>query len=96
MPDGKIAAEALTDAFVNNTHLLKNANNQSVTWDDKGIITTSLSNPAEIVRVVSGGIFVSNDGGNTWTTGITGNGINAKTITTGQLNTELITILNGS
>lgn len=96
MPNGQITPEALTDAFANNTETLKNANNQSVSWDDKGITTTSSSNSAEIVRIVSGGIFISNDGGNTWTTGITGNGINAKTITTGQLNTELITILNGN
>jgi hypothetical protein len=73
----------LANAFSSNTHTLKNINNQSVKWDDKGITTTSLINPAEIVRVVSGGIFISNDGGNTWSTGITGNGINAKIITTG-------------
>jgi hypothetical protein len=64
--------------------------------DELGLITRNLKNPSEIVRVTSGGVFLSNDGGVTWTTGITGNGINAKTITTGQLNTALITIMNGN
>lgn len=95
-PDGSIASEALQDAFANNAAILKNANNNSVTWDEKGIITKNILNLNEIVRITSGGIFLTNDGGQTWTTGITGQGINAKTITTGQLNTELITILNGN
>jgi photosystem II stability/assembly factor-like uncharacterized protein len=37
-----------------------------------GITTTSAANPNEIVRIVSGGIFMSTDGGRTWKTGITG------------------------
>jgi hypothetical protein len=74
---------------------LENAKDQSVVWDETGITTTSLSNTSEIVRMVSGGIFMSNDGGATWRTGITGNGINANYITTGQLNTGKINIMNG-
>ncbi len=95
-PDGTIDSEVLADAFSNNNHLLQNAQNQSVTWDGKGITTTNLRNPAEIVRITSGGVFVSDNGGQNWSTGITGQGINAKTITTGSLNTELITVMNGS
>jgi photosystem II stability/assembly factor-like uncharacterized protein len=40
--------------------------------DSFGITSTSSSNPNEIVRIVSGGIFMSTDGGRTWKTGITG------------------------
>jgi hypothetical protein len=93
--NGAITSKALEAAFANNTNILKNAANQSVVWDDTGITTSSFSNGAEKVRITSGGIFLTNDGGNTWTTGITGDGINAKVITTGQLNTNNITILNG-
>ena len=93
--DGTISSSALSDAFSNNKQTIKNIANQSVTWDDKGIVTTNLSNPSEIVRITSGGIFLTTDGGNTWTTGITGTGINAQTITTGHLNTEKITIMSG-
>lgn len=94
--NGEILPEALESAFSNNSTLLKNANNNSVTWDESGITTKNLLNNNEIVRVTSGGIYLTNDGGESWTTGITGQGINAKSITSGQLNTEKITILNGT
>jgi hypothetical protein len=73
---------------------LENARDQSVVWDDSGITTTSLANPSEVVRIISGGIFISSDGGSKWTTGITGNGINANILTAGKINTEVITITN--
>ena len=60
------------------------------------ITTTSTTNPAEILRIVSGGVFLSVDGGVTWNTGITGRGINASYITSGQMNVEEVNILNGS
>ena len=94
--DGTINIQTLQSSIENNALILSNANDQSVFWDEYGITTVSLSRPSEIVRIVSGGIFLSIDGGVTWTTGITANGINASTITTGQLNTERINILNGS
>lgn len=93
---GQISTESLRDAFSNNAYILKNANNESVLWDKKGITTTNQNAPNEIVRIVGGGLFVTEDGGKTWSTGITGRGINAKTITTGQLNTGLITIMDDS
>ena len=49
-----------------------------------------------MVRIVSGGIFLSVDGGITWNTGLTGKGINANYITSGQINTGRINILNGA
>lgn len=94
--DSSVKAEFLTQALSQNSAALSNINNQSVTWDDKGITTKNLTNPNELVRVTSGGIFLTLDGGETWTTGITANGINAKVITAGQINTELITIINGN
>jgi hypothetical protein len=48
------------------------------------------------VRITSGGIFLTGDGGEKWTTGITANGINASVITTGVLNTGVVNIYNGS
>jgi hypothetical protein len=47
------------------------------------------------LRIISGGLFLSKDGGMTWTTGISASGINASCITTGQLNTDKIFIMNG-
>lgn len=94
--DGTINIVTLQNSIANNALTLQNAKDQSVIWDETGITTTSLTSPAEIVRIISGGIFLSNDGGVTWNTGITGKGINASYITSGQLNTEQINILNGS
>ena len=94
--DGNINSQLLQDSLENNAAALRNIKNQSVVWDDSGITTKNLTDPNEIMRITSGGMYLSQDGGVNWTTGITGKGINAKTITTGQLNTELITIINGN
>jgi hypothetical protein len=67
-----------------------------VSWDESGITTISLTKPNEIVRIVSGGVFVSNDGGITWSTGITGAGMNANFLTAGQINTSQVNIMSGS
>jgi hypothetical protein len=94
--NGNIAPSCLEDAFANNAYVLSNAANQSVKWDETGITTTNTRNPAELVRLTSGGMFLSKDGGEKWTTGITADGINAKVITTGALNTGVVNIYNGS
>ena len=94
--DGTINITTLQNSIANNALTLQNSNDQSVVWDETGITTTSLNNPAEIVRIVSGGIFLSVDGGITWNTGVTGKGINANYITSGQMNVEQVNILNGS
>ena len=93
--DGTIAAATLQNSISNNSIRLENAKDQSVVWDETGITTTSLAKPNEVVRIISGGIFLSTDGGSTWNTGLTGSGINATYITTGQLNTGVINIMNG-
>lgn len=94
--DGTINITTLQNSIANNALTLQNAKDQSVVWDETGITTTSVNNPTEIVRIVSGGVFLSADGGITWNTGITGKGINASYITSGQMNVEEVNILNGS
>lgn len=93
--DGTISSATLQNSITNNAIRLENSRDQSVVWDETGITTTSLTKPNEIVRLVSGGLFLSNDGGTTWSTGITGSGINANYITTGQLNAGVVNIMNG-
>lgn len=95
-PNGTISVDTLQNSFSNNAFILSNAKDQSVVWDESGITTINLKNPSEIVRIVSGGVFVSTDGGISWNTGLTGRGINANYITSGQLDTNRINILNGS
>jgi hypothetical protein len=48
------------------------------------------------LRAVSGGILLSSDGGNTWDMGITNDGVSAKILTSGVLNTGIVNIMNGS
>lgn len=93
---GTIDAGVLQNSFLNNSFILSNASDQSVVWDSSGITTTSFIKPNEIVRIVSGGVFLSNDGGVSYNTGITGSGINANYITTGQLNASKVNIMSGS
>ena len=95
-PNGELKFSTLQNSIANSALIIQNAKNQSVIWDDTGITTTSLSFPNEIVRIVSGGIFISNNGGQKWTTGLTGKGINANLITAGQIDTQKINVGNGA
>lgn len=94
--DGTIKITSLQNSIANNNLILSNSANQSVIWDSTGITTTNLTNPSEKLRIVSGGLFISNDGGLTWRTGVRGDGIVTDILTSGQLDTEKIYILNGS
>ena len=94
--NGSIRADILANSFANNELRLANARDQSVVWDETGITTWSPSNPSERVRIISGGIFLSTDGGDSWKTGITGQGINTSYLTAGQLNVDEIYIMSGS
>ena len=95
-PDGSIRSSLLQDSMNNNNLIIKNAKDESVVWDETGITITNFLNPSNIVRLVSGGIVLSSDGGRTWTTGITGEGINASVVTTGRLDTNRIRIFNSN
>ena len=94
--DGTIGITTLQNSIANNSLVISNARDQSVEINEFGITTTSLARPNEKIRLVSGGLFLSLDGGMTWSTGITGAGINANYITSGQINTDKIFIMNGS
>ena len=94
--DGAITESALGKALIDSTLILSNARDQSVIIDESGISITDLTNYREIVRLVSGGILLSNDGGQTWSNAITGDGINANYITAGQIDTALIRVGSGA
>lgn len=76
---------------------LQNAGEQSVVWDKTGITVTDMLSPNEQIRIIGGAIMLRNPDGDGlgWTTAITAKGINAKIITTGELNTGKITIMYG-
>lgn len=94
--DGTINSALLQNSLEANALVIQNANNQSVIWDETGITISNFINANEIVRLTSNGIVLSTDGGRSWTTGITGNGINADVITAGRIDTDRIRIFNAA
>ena len=92
--NGNIKYDVVDNALANNDFIISNSSNNSVTWNSSGITAINLNNVNEMVRIVGGGILLTNDGGNTWSTGITGAGINANYITSGRIDTNLIQIMN--
>lgn len=93
---GEINYNSLQNTLANNNFVLSQSKTNSVIIDNSGIEVLNLDNYRERVRIVSGGIFVSNDGGVTWNSGITGAGINTAMLLAGRIDAEKINILNGS
>lgn len=93
---GEIKAETLQQSFANNAFTLANAGDQTVLWNENGITVSSPRTPNQIVRIINGGIYLTKDGGTTWSAAITGAGINASYINAGQIDTSLIRIMNGA
>lgn len=95
--DGKLNLQFLEDTFDENGNVLNRTSlNQSVTTDEAGVTVRSLVDSASIVRITSGGIFISNDGGATWKNAIRGDGVSTRYLTAGQIDTGLIQVIDGS
>jgi hypothetical protein len=56
--------------------------------DNTGITVTNNDDAAHLVKITSGGVFVSEDGGETWKNAIRGDGVNTDLLTAGRINTE--------
>lgn len=93
---GEIKAETLQQSFANNAFTLANAGDQTVLWNENGITISSPRTPNQIVRIINGGIYLTKDSGTTWSAAITGAGINASYINAGQIDTNVIRIMNGA
>lgn len=89
----KFLQNALNDAELE----LANAGEQSVVWDTNGITVTDLKTPSKQIRIVGGALLLRDEDGDGlgWKAGLTSSGLSAKLITSGQLNTGLIQIMNG-
>ena len=90
--DGQIKVEVLQSTLLNNSLILAQSGDQSVIIDNRGIELNDILSRNKIVRLINNGIFLSNNSGQTWTTGITADGINAAAITTGQIDVDKIII----
>ena len=95
LPGGGISAKALEKGFANTPMKLNSTTNDSFVWDTQtGIIMKNIDNPNQMIQIIGNGLFCSNDGGVTWRTGVTGEGIHADLVTTGQLDVSKVNLLN--
>lgn len=92
--NGEILVSVLQQTLLNNSLTLAQSVNQNVIINDKGIEVKALDNTAKRLRIVADGIYVTTDGGLNWTAGFQADGMNAAFITTGQINTNRVTISN--
>lgn len=94
--NGSIDADIFKTTLEQNSDLVINSANQHVIWDDTGITISDKNNSANKTRIIAGGLFITNDGGETWKNAINGNGISADVLTAGRINTNEITIYNNN
>ena len=93
--DGTIRSSVIQNTFNENKDLIYGAQNESATIDNTGITVTDNADASRQVKITSGGVFVTNDGGITWRNAIRGDGISTDLLTAGKINTEQITVYNG-
>lgn len=91
-PEGAIDVSILQKSFDTNKNLVISSSNNSVVQDNRGITIKSNDNSGQVLRAIAGGIFLSNDNGNTFTAGLTASGFNASLITAGQIDTSKIVV----
>ena len=90
--DGTINQNVLQQSVTDANLILANSLNENVLWDNTGITVTSYSQRSNVIKIVSAGIMLSKDGGNSYLTAITGDGVNAAVITGGMLNVDKLMI----
>lgn len=94
--DGTIDGNTFQNTIANNNFMISNAANQSVFIDDNGLTIIDLLNPQGILRASNGILGISNDGGTTFTSAITAQGINTNLLTAGRVDADKIRIMNGA
>ena len=95
-PDGTLSFGLLQDTFDYNKDLVINSANQEVTWDNTGITVSDSTNSALKVKIMAGGIFASDDGGDTWRNALRGDGISTDLLTAGRINTSEVFVYDGN
>lgn len=91
---GTLTYETLQTAFARNGNIVQAAQNETITQDETGITLINANNPNEMLKLTSMGILLTTDGGVTWKTGVRGSGISTEYLTAGNINADVITILN--
>ena len=94
--DGTINKETLQNSFAVNRDMVYSAQNESILADNTGLTLSDKNDPSKKTKLTSGGLFISVDGGLTWKNAIRGEGVATQYLTAGSINTNHITILDGS
>ena len=90
--NGEINIETLQNSLINNSLTIASAQNESFIQDSNGITAIDLADPLNVMKLQSKGLFLSTDGGATWTAGIRANGINTQALTAGSILVDRIFI----
>ena len=95
-PNGEVSIKALEKSLTNNAFNISSAGTNDMTFSsNEGLVVKDIETASNIVRTTSKGIIMSNDGGLTWQTAISADGINTNQLTAGYINAGEINILGG-
>lgn len=93
---GELKADVLQDSLLAAQDIVTKATDESVVQDNTGITLTSLKNLDQKLKITSGGIVFSDDGGDTWTTMMKAGQIGVQFLSAGSISTSKITIMDGT
>jgi hypothetical protein len=88
--------QQIQNALTNSQMVYMNPGDQSVIQDNEGITVTDVDVPSRQIRLVGGAVLTRDpDGdGTSWRVLLSPEGINAKMITAGQIDTSVLQIMN--
>src|SRR5690606_41146688 len=92
----KLPFSVLDQAVINATNALKRITSQLAIPENGGLMAVDRDNPNNVVLFNAAGIGISNDGGATFRTAMTGDEIVADVITAGVIDTNLVMVRGGS
>lgn len=92
----KIPMSAYDQAVINATATLKRVTSELSVPSNGGLMAVDKNNPNNVVIFNAAGIGVSDDGGATFKTAMTGEGVVADVITAGTLNADQVVIYGGT
>ena len=93
---GELKEDILQDSLLAAQDIVTKATDESVVRDNTGITLTSLKNLDQKLKITSGGIVFSDDGGETWTTMMKAGQIGVQFLSAGSISTSKITIMDGT
>lgn len=92
--DGSINPNAIQTAIAGASINFSNLSNSSTAFGQDGITVMDMADTSKGIKLNGGGIYTTVDGGVTYQLALNGDGLDAKSITTGRINTNLINIGN--